>query len=95
MHANAEPDSTVVAHAESKSSGNGALQQLKDGLDLKGMTKDEVVEAIGPPWQKDTTPLKARYDEKWIYSCEKDDGLTYDCLFVYILGGRVNNYEEF
>lgn len=80
-----------TAEAESKSSGNEAVQKIHNGLVLKGMTKKEVVEAIGEPWQKDTTPVKARYGEKWIYSCETDKGLTYDCVYVYFMGGKVKN----
>ena len=56
---------------------------------FKGMTMQEVIDAVGRPWEKDTTPLKARYDEKWIYSCEDDKGITYDCVYIYFLGGRV------
>ena len=80
-----------TADAGSKSSGNQAIQKIHDGLELKGMTKAEVVAAIGEPWQKDMTPVKARYGEKWIYGCETDKGLTYDCLFLYFMGGRVKN----
>lgn len=83
--------SVNAADAESQSSGNEAVQKIHDGLVLKGMTKSEVVEAIGEPWQKDTTPVKARYGEKWIYSCETEKGLTYDCVFIYFMGGRVKN----
>ena len=73
---------TVInSYAGSKSSGNEAVEKIHGGLVLKGMTKAEVVEAIGEPWQKDTTGQKARYGEKWIYSCETDKGLTYDCVF--------------
>ena len=75
------------SHAASKSSGNEAVEKIHNGLVLKGMTKAEVVEAIGEPWQKDTTGQKARFGEKWIYSCETDKGLTYDCVFVYFMGG--------
>ena len=79
------------AHAQSQSSGNEAVQKIHNGLVLKGMTKAEVVEEIGEPWQKDTTGEKARFGEKWIYSCETDKGLTYDCLYVYFAGGKVKN----
>jgi hypothetical protein len=75
--------------AQSKSSGNEVMKEIENGRDFKGMTMDEVVDAIGEPWQKDTTPVKARYDQKWIYSCETDKGLTYDCVYIYFLGGRV------
>lgn len=81
----------TAVEAASKSSGNEAVQKIHDGLVLKGMTKSEVVQAIGEPWQKDTTPVKARYGEKWIYSCESDKGLTYDCVFLYFMGDRVKN----
>lgn len=81
----------LSSHAGSKSSGNEAVEKIHDGLVLKGMTKAEVVDAIGEPWQKDTTPQKARFGEKWIYSCETDKGLTYDCVFVYFVGGKVKN----
>ena len=83
--------SVLSASAGSKSSGNEAVQKIHDGLNLKGMSKEEVVEAIGEPWQKDTTGKKARFGEKWIYSCETDKGLTYDCVFVYFAGGKVKN----
>lgn len=83
---------TVIdSSAASKSSGNEAVEKIHNGLVLKGMTKAEVVEAIGEPWQKDTTGQKARFGEKWIYSCETDKGLTYDCVFVYFMGGKVKN----
>lgn len=72
-----------------KSSGNEVMKEIENGREFKGMSKEEVVEAIGEPWQKDTTPEKARYDEKWIYSCETEKGLTYDCVFLYFMGGRV------
>ncbi len=85
----------ILSHAGSKSSGNEAVQKIHDGLVLKGMTKAEVVEAIGEPWQKDTTPVKARYGEKWIYSCETDKGLTYDCVYLYFMGGKVKNVGTF
>lgn len=81
----------INSQAGSKSSGNEAVEKIHNGLVLKGMTKAEVVEAIGEPWQKDTTGQKARYGEKWIYSCETDKGLTYDCVFVYFMGGKVKN----
>jgi hypothetical protein len=83
--------SVTAAEAASKSSGNEAVQKIHDGLVLKGMTKTDVVEAIGEPWQKDTTPVKARYTEKWIYSCESDKDLTYDCVYLYFMGVRVKN----
>ena len=72
-----------------KSSGNEVMKEIENGRDFKGMSKEEVIEAIGEPWRKDTTPEKARYDEKWIYSCETQMGLTYDCVFLYFMGGRV------
>jgi len=83
--------SVTAADAVSKSSGNEAVQKIHAGLVLRGMTKAEVVEAIGEPWEKDTTPVKARYTEKWIYSCETGKGLTYDCVYLYFVGDRVNN----
>lgn len=76
-----------------KSSGNPAMKEIENGRDFKGMSKEEVVEAIGEPWQKDTTPVKARYAEKWIYSCETEKGLTYDCVYLYFMGGRVVKTE--
>jgi hypothetical protein len=75
--------------AQSKASGNEVMKEIENGRDFKGMTMEEVVDAIGEPWQKDTTPVKARYDQKWIYSCETDKGLTYDCVYIYFQGGRV------
>ena len=80
-----------VLAIESKSSGNEPVQKIHAGLVLKGMTKADVVEAIGEPWEKDTTPVKARYTEKWIYSCESGKGLTYDCVYLYFMGDRVKN----
>ncbi|MEQ9619921.1 MAG: hypothetical protein RIG61_12215 [Deltaproteobacteria bacterium] len=65
------------------------MKEIENGRDFKGMSKEEVIEAIGEPWQKDTTPEKARYDEKWIYSCETQMGLNYDCVYLYFMGGRV------
>jgi len=82
---------STTALGSNKSSGNEAVQKIHGGLVLKGMTKSEVIQAIGEPWQKDTTPVKARYGEKWIYSCESDKGLTYDCVYLYFLGDRVKN----
>lgn len=84
-------DYIVVAEGRSKSSGNEVLKEIENGRDFKGMSKEEVVAAIGEPWQKDTTPVKARHNEKWIYSCETNKGLTYDCVFLYFMGGRVIN----
>lgn len=82
-----------TAHAQSKSSGNEVMRDIQTGLDLTGRTKAEVLKLIGPPWQKDMTPVKARYNEKWIYSCEKKNGLTYDCVFIYFGADRVKNVE--
>lgn len=87
--------SVIEVKSASQSSGNEAVQKIHDGLVLKGMTKKEVVEAIGEPWQKDTTPVKARYGEKWIYSCETEKGLTYDCVYLYFMGGKVKNVGTF
>lgn len=88
-------DLTKTAQAGSKSSGNEVMREIQSGLDLKGRTKTEVLELIGPPWQKDMTPVKARYNEKWTYSCEDKKGLTYDCVFIYFLADRVKNVEIF
>lgn len=78
-----------------KSSGNEVLKAVEGGQDFKGMTKDEVVASIGEPWRKDTTPEKGRYDEKWIYSCQTNNGLTYDCVYLYFMASRVVNIETF
>jgi len=86
-------DAPIVVAQGSKSSGNEVVKSIEAGKDYKGMTKAEVVDAIGEPWQKDTTPEKARYDEKWIYSCQAKDGLTYDCAYLYFMGDRVVNVE--
>ena len=86
-------NSTEVAEARSKSSGNEVKRDIQSGLDLTGRTKTEVLKLIGPPWEKDMTPVKARYNEKWTYSCEKKDGLTYDCVFIYFGADRVKNVE--
>ena len=82
-----------TAQARSKSSGNEVMRDIQSGLDLTGRTKTEVLKLIGPPWQKDMTPVKARYNEKWTYSCEKKNGLTYDCVFIYFGADRVKNVE--
>ncbi len=82
-----------TAQAQSKSSGNEVMRDIQSGLDLTGRTKSEVLKLIGAPWQKDMTPVKARYNEKWIYSCEKKNGLTYDCVFIYFGADRVKNVE--
>jgi hypothetical protein len=87
--------STVIAQGGSKSSGNVLLKAVLGGSDLKGMTKEQVVASYGDPWQKDTTGEKGRYDEKWIYSCETDKGLTYDCVFLYFMADRVVDVENF
>lgn len=84
---------TIEIAQASKSSGNEVMKEIESGRDFKGMTKEQIVEAIGEPWQKDTTPVKARYDEKWIYSCETEKGLTYDCVYLYFMADRVVNAE--
>lgn len=84
-----------IAHARSKSSGNEAKREIQTGLDLKGRTKTEVLKLIGPPWTKDMTPVKARYNEKWTYSCEDKRGATYNCVFIYFVTDRVKNVELF
>jgi hypothetical protein len=87
--------STESAQARSKSSGNEAKREIQSGLDLTGRTKTEVIKLIGPPWTKDTTPVKARYNEKWTYSCEDKHGATYNCVFIYFVTDRVKNVELF
>lgn len=82
-----------TARAQSKSSGNEVMREIQSGLDLTGRTKTDVLKLIGPPWQKDMTPVKARYNEKWTYSCEKKSGLTYDCVFLYFMADRVKKVE--
>lgn len=86
-------DEPIVVAQGSKSSGNEVMKSIEAGKDYKGMSKEEVVAEIGEPWRKDTTAVKARYDEKWIYSCQAKDGLTYDCVFLYFMGSRVVNVE--
>jgi hypothetical protein len=86
---------TMVAQGGNKSSGNALMKSVLGGTDLKGMTKGQVVASYGDPWQKDTTGEKGRYDEKWIYSCETDKGLTYDCVFLYFMADRVVDVENF
>lgn len=81
------------AHARSKSSGNEAMREIQSGLDITGRTKTEVLELIGPPWQKDKTPSKGRYTEKWTYSCEDKRGFTSNCVFIYFMADRVKNVE--
>jgi hypothetical protein len=85
----------VTAHARSKSSGNEAKREIQTGLDLKGRTKTEVLKLIGPPWTKNMTPVKARYNEKWTYSCEDKRGATYNCVFIYFVTDRVKKVEIF
>ncbi|MEM7281877.1 MAG: hypothetical protein AAF438_09650 [Pseudomonadota bacterium] len=84
---------TDTAQARSKSSGNEVMRDIQSGLNLTGRTKSEVLKLIGPPWEKDMTPVKARYNEKWTYSCEKKNGLTYDCVFIYFGADRVKKVE--
>ena len=84
---------TENAQAKSKSSGNEAIREIKSGLDLTGRTKTEVLKLIGPPWQKDMSPSKARHNEKWTYSCEDKRGATSNCLFIYFSTDRVKNVE--
>jgi len=86
---------TDAAYAKSKSSGNEAMREIQSGLDLTGRTKTEVIKLIGPPWTKDKTPVKARYNEKWTYSCEDKRGATYNCVFIYFVTDRVKNVEIF
>ena len=89
-------DSPVeIAQGGSKSSGNEMLKAIEGGTELKGMTKVEITASYGEPWQKDTNGEKGRYDEKWIYSCETHNGLTYDCVFLYFMADRVVNVENF
>jgi len=87
--------SIEIAHARSKSSGNEAKREIQTGLDLKGRTKTEVLKLIGPPWTKNMTPVKARYNEKWTYSCEDKRGATYNCVFIYFATDRVKKVEIF
>jgi len=42
-----------MAHARSKSSGNEAKREIQTGLDLTGRTKTEVLKLIGPPLDKE------------------------------------------
>ncbi|MCC6713168.1 MAG: hypothetical protein IT344_07385 [Candidatus Dadabacteria bacterium] len=87
-------ESAPIEIAEgSKSSGNEVMKSIEAGKDYKGMTKEEVAAGIGEPWRRDTTPVKARYDEKWVYSCQTKNGITYDCVYLYFMGGRVVNVE--
>ena len=85
----------VTAQGGSKSGGNEMLKAIEGGTELKGMTKAEITVSYGEPWQKDTNGEKGRYDEKWIYSCETHNGLTYDCVFLYFMADRVVNVENF
>lgn len=85
----------IIAQGESKSSGNAMLSAVEGGTDFKGMTKKQVIDSYGEPFSKDTNPVKGRYDEKWTYSCETHNGLTYDCVFLYLMGDRVVNVESF
>jgi len=81
------------SQARSKSSGNEAMREIQSGLDLTGRTKTEVLKLIGGPWEKDRTPNKGRYTEKWTYSCEDERGFTSNCVFIYFSGDRVKNVE--
>lgn len=85
----------VTAQGVSKSSGNELMKAIQSGTDYKGMTKQQIIASYGDPWQKDTTGEKGRYDEKWIYNCETDKGLTYDCVFLYFMADRVVDVENF
>lgn len=87
--------STVIAQGGSKSSGNEMLKELKSGMDYQGKTKQEIINSYGKPWQKDTTGVKGRYDEKWIFSCETEKGMTYDCVFLYFMANHVVDVETF
>ena len=86
---------TNSAQAKSKSSGNEAMREIRSGLDSSSNTKTDVLKFIGPPWEKDTTPVKARYNEKWTYSCEDKRGATYNCVFIYFVSDRVKKVEIF
>ena len=85
----------VIAQGGSKSSGNEMLKAVVGGADLKGMTKEQIKASYGEPGQKDTTGEKGRYDEKWTYSCETHNGLTYDCVFLYFMADHVVDVENF
>ncbi len=85
----------VTAQGGSRSSGNEMLKELKSGMDYMGKTKQEIIDSYGKPWQKDTTGIKGRYDEKWIYSCETEKGMTYDCIYLYFMANRVVDVETF
>jgi len=85
----------VIAQGGSKSSGNEMLKAVLGGTDFKGMSKQQIISTYGEPWQKDTTGEKGRYDQKWIYSCETEKRLTYDCVFLYFMADRVVDVENF
>jgi hypothetical protein len=85
----------VIAQGGSKSSGNEILKAVEGGAELKDMTKQQIIAAYGEPWQKDTTGEKGRYDEKWTYSCETHNGLTYDCVYLYFMADRVVDVGNF
>lgn len=85
----------VIAQGGSKSSGNEMLKAVLGGTDFKGMSKQQIIATYGEPWQTDTTGEKGRYDQKWIYSCETEKGLTYDCVFLYFMADRVVDVENF
>ncbi|MGH7849876.1 MAG: hypothetical protein ACREOP_06230 [Thermodesulfobacteriota bacterium] len=71
------------------------LKELKSGVDYQGKTKQEIIDSCGKPRQKVTTGVKGRYDEKWKYSCETEEGMTYDCVYLYFMANRVVDVETF
>ncbi|MFI5323104.1 MAG: hypothetical protein ACHQ6U_06150 [Thermodesulfobacteriota bacterium] len=85
----------MLAQVGNKSSGNKILNAIDSGADFKGMTKKQVIDSYGEPYSKDTNHVKGRYDEKWTYSCETHNGLTYDCVFLYFTTDHVVSFESF
>jgi hypothetical protein len=85
----------VVAQNGDKSNGNEILKAIEGGADLKGMTKKQITDSYGEPYSINTDPEKGRYDEKWTYSCETHNGLTYDCVMLYFMTDHVVSVESF
>ena len=84
-----------IAQGGSKSSGNEILKAIEGGANLKGMTKKQIIDSYGEPYNKASDQVKGRYDEKWTYSCETHNGLTYDCVLLYFMTDHVVSIESF
>ncbi len=52
-------------------------KSIKRGIPMAGMTKEDVLKALGEP--KNKSGVNATGYEKWVYECYADDGYYYEC----------------